>query len=351
MDVWIDALTSKQGTLLAHVALRLINEGFKVFMTCREYELTCDSINRLGLEPYVVGRYAEGDLLNKLQADSERISKLATLVRDVNPKALIAYPNPSASRVAFGLKIPYIALTDSPHAEIPSRLSLPLASHVIFSSCIDRHSISRYVFQEKCNILQYNGVDELIWIKHGRPSDEVLALYGVERFSYVVVRPQESYASYYLRQPNVDIVDVIKLINSYDLTVVFIPRYSTHYELFRKLVDKGLKIKLITRGYDGLSLTYYAFMVITGGGTLAREASLLGTPAITFFPQKLEVNECVRKWGFPLFSVSDYETLSKLINDIVDNYVKYRIPYGKVMEIISKLEDPYPYIKKALEEV
>lgn len=343
-------LTSKQGTLFAAISNYLREKGHDVLVTCREYEYTCEAVRKYGIDPVKVGMYGEGDLEIKLQADIERMLRLIPLVKKFIPDALLAYPNPSASRVAYGLGIPYIAMTDSPHSEIPSRLSLPLSHAVIFSTCIKRESIERFLFRDKTKLVSYYGVDEMAWIIRRRPILDNLKELGLSPGEYVVFRPHEYMASYY-RDLSVELdpIRVVGYLQSHNLTTVIIPRYSSHKLLVNQLRKRGYDIRVPHKGYDGLTLVYYARAVITGGGTLAREAALVGTPGLTYYPEDLDVNKCVREWGFPLYRVNSTDDLLKKLSEVIDK--EKEMVYDDILNRLSLFEDPAEVVLNVIEGI
>ncbi len=334
---------------MAYLALELRKRGHEVLLTCRDYEYTVGAVKRVGIEPVVVGSYSEGGPYEKVKADIDRMASLLSVVREFSPEALIAYPNPPAARLAFGVGIKYIALTDSPHSELPSRLSLPLAHTVIFSSCIPTESIERYVFRGKTRLVQYNGVDELVWLLRARPKLEYVHMLGLREWRYIVFRPHESLATYY-KGKNVDVIieELIRKISEVVDHVIVLPRYRRHFSIMDKLIQEGIdNIKVLRGGYDGVSLTYFARAVITGGSTLAREASLLMTPGITYYPGKLYVNECVAEKGYPLYVAGT----TREILDLITRLKNYR--RKNFHEILQKLhtdfEDPVNVVINELE--
>ena len=64
--------------------------------------------------------------VNKLLASLDRSKLLTKKIEKWNPDLLISFCSPEASRVAYGLGIPHIAFSDSPHAKAVMRLSLTL---------------------------------------------------------------------------------------------------------------------------------------------------------------------------------------------------------------------------------
>ncbi len=346
----MDALTSKQGTLFASLARSLIKLGHDVLLTCRRYEYTIASIERQGVDAVVVGEYSEGDSYDKVIADAERMVELTGIVRRFRPNVLIAYPNPPAARVAFGTGVGYVAITDSPHAIIPSRLSLPLADAVLASEAIPGRELRRFMYDDAM-LRQYRGVDELLWILRSRPSEQHVKDLGLTPGDYVVLRPHEEKATYYRGvEVGVNLVRLARGINDLGYTVVFLPRYGSHARLIEVLRDAGIQVSVISGGYDGVSLSYYAAAVVTGGSTLAREAALLGTLGITYYPGRIYVNDYVASKGYPLFKCRRDDEILALIQE-KGGLNRSRTFESILKRLRSDFEDPLDHILDLLRRV
>ena len=348
IKIWLDALTSKQATLFGFIAKELIKAGHSVMITCRKYEYTVGAFRRLSIEPIIIGEYSEGNSVSKVEADVERMSSLLKLYRKEKPELLIAYPNPPAARIAFGVRIPFIALTDSPHSELPSRLTLPLATSVIFSSCIPANEIRKYVFEPKTVLRPYGGVDEVAWLLRAKPSLDYIRNLGLTEWDYVIIRPHEHLATYYKGlATKVDLKRIVHELSKNNLTAVVIPRYRDHYLFVNEMREKGFRIKLIHGMYDGVSLAFYARSVVTGGSTLAREAALLMTQGITYFPQDLYVNECVSRKGYPLHKALTTDEVLDLIEKAPG---KKKVRHNEVLRKLKQdYEDIVPTILQSIE--
>lgn len=342
MRVWLDALTPKQGRLAACLALSLRGEGHEAFVTCREHECTRATIEMYGLHPTVLGAYGGGTKLGKLLADAERVLALARAIAEEKPEALLAYPNPSAARVAFGLGIPYVALNDTSHAESANRLALPLASALIASEAL-RGEFDRYL-APGVRVLYYRGVDEALWVKRFQPKGLTHVALGLEEKRYVVVRPEEYKAAYYAWS-GWAWLKLCEELRRRGLQVAVLPRYEEQ------------KAAAVERGYtvpegcvDGLDLVYYALAVVTGGGTMAREAALLGVPSFYTFPLGLKVSEFVEARGFPLKRwVGAAEELADAIASMEVEEVEESMK--KAGELLAKLETPEACVVEALKQV
>lgn len=339
MRVWLDALTSKQGRLAACLALHLKDSGYETFITCREYECTRYTIELYGLKPTVVGEHGGGTRLGKLLADANRVYALARLVGEASPKALVAYPNPSAARVAFGLGIPYIALNDTPHAEAANRLSLPLCSVLVAPEAL-RGEFEGFL-SKNARVFYYDGVDEVLWVKMFKPTGSTLKELKLERRRYVVVRPEEFKAAYYSwgGWGWLELCDVLK---KHGLTTVVLPRYE---EQRTEALKRGLIVP--TTCVDGLDLVHHSLAVVTGGGTMAREAALLGIPSYYTFPLNLKVSAYVQSLGFPLkrWDGSPSELAEEVLS-LDESQVEENVK--KAREMVVKLKTPDDCVLQAL---
>ncbi|HDI02282.1 MAG TPA: DUF354 domain-containing protein [Ignisphaera sp.] len=345
--LWIDILTPKQARLLGTIARELMNLGYDVIVTARDYEYTLATLDRIGIPYRAIGGYAE-NLKDKLVTEAKRIIDLLTQLPDFD--AAIAFPNPVAARISFGLGKPYIALTDSPHSIAPSRLSLPLAQAVVFSICIPRNEIRKFIYREHGVILeQFRGVDEVQWLKEYEPDKQAIKELDLEPYTYVVIRPPEVKASYYrFGDTYSDFRKLISTLLNKDLKILYLPRYSNDPIIKEFSHRKEFVIPSRSLGIEGPSITYYAIAVVTGGGTLAREAALMGTPGISLFPRELYVNKCVKDLGFPLYQMREVDKALTIIDEACKNPDRYREEAERKMH---SLETPLNALLRVFKEL
>lgn len=345
LSIWLDALTPKQALLLGTIAVRLNEHGFKTLVTTRRYDYTEAVLKNIKI-PYIsVGEYGENKF-EKLVKEIERIQKLIDVVGKEFDLA-IAYPNPVAARIAFGLSKSYIALTDSPHSEIVSRLSLPLADYVVFSNCIPIEAIESYIYKRKTKLIQFNGIDEVEWLKDTSPDFSYVKSLGLEPYSYAVVRPPEIKASYYNYSGMIEVFEKLikKLIDS-RLKIIYLPRYKD--DVIARCADNNkIIVPSIDKGVVGYKLIYYASVVITGGGTLAREAALLGTPGISLFPTDLYVDKCIQNKMFPLSKCRNLEECLLLIDAYLKDPEKYK---NHALSLLKEFEKPSDVVLEIVKE-
>jgi len=345
LKIWFDVLTSKQALLMLSLARKFRSKGFRTIITCRKYEYVESLLSLFREEHFCVGEYGGASLRGKLIADIERMKELTKIVEDEKPSLLISYPSPSAVRVAFGLKIPIILVTDTPHAVEVSRLTIPLASYVVYSKCIRRELIRRYMLSTYIKDAVYNGVDELEWINDNyintfecEKTVKELGLSEKERI--IIFRPEEEKAAYFKYKPLYK--KVLEYLSSLNIPVIFLPRYESQ----RRYASKIRNVIVPKRAINLRCLFKRTLAVISGGASLAREAALYGVPSLTYFPEELDVNKCVVQWGFPLYHARKIHE----IIDFIDKAFRGALGVKANLKRLSELEKPSDIIFKIVEE-
>jgi len=339
--IWLEALTPKQALLYSYVYDYLKKRDFNVIVTTREHEFTSKILKNRDTRSVIVGKYGGKELSSKLYASLNRQEGLFLLFKNLNINPLVhsSFTSPDSCRVAFGLGVPIVVLTDSPHSDKVNRLTLPLAETIIVPLCIE-NKIRKYAISPS-RLITFDGVFEVIWCANFKPSLKPLKMLNVEPYNYCIIRPPEVKASYYNYDIKQDIFLKLATKTSEHLTVIYYPRYRDQVFIAKKIAEKIPNIKILETSLDMQSLEKYASFVLTGGSTIAQEAAILGTPSITCFPQKTEITDYLEKKGFPIIHVSSTEMLEKVVLDLIKNSEIYR---EKTKKLIDKLENPLPLI-------
>jgi predicted glycosyltransferase len=247
------------------------------------------------------------------------------MFRSSIPDVAISHQSVELCRVAFGLNIPIILTADTPHATAVNRLTLPFATTLVVSEAMPRQFLKNYCAQD---VIPFKGVDEVAWIKNLKPSKV-----GNLRKPLIVVRQMETKAAYALGETDLtaDIANKLETLGN----VLFIQRYI-------EIGKDGVPVK--KEIVDSASLVAHADLVVTVGGTIAREAALQGVPSIVVSKLgRTPVNTYLVRKGFPLFIINPREVLS---------YAKKYI--GKRFDVKTKLallENPVDIIQRVAAEL
>jgi len=304
------------------IAQRLRKHGHHVILTTREHPDTINVMKTLGEQAEIVGKYDPTSLTTRLGASIERELQFYEMFKDDKPQVAISHGSVELCRIAFGLGVQSICTGDTTYVKA-NRLIVPLADTLIISKAIPKKIYRSYGAK---NIVQFDGVDEVAWVRTLKREES-------ERYEHplIVVRQTEFKASY-IKGRDVT-VDIAKKLTSLG-NVLFLPRY-------KKEKIEGLTIP--ETFVDSLSLVREADLVISVGGTIAREAALQGTPSIIIsILGCIHVNEYVSRKGFPLFRVKP--------SNILKCAKKYLARCIDVSELLAELENPVDLIETIIEE-
>lgn len=339
-DVWLEALTAKQSLLFCIICKRLTERNIRYVLTARRYDYVISLLKKQNINFIPFGRYGGLTKEEKLEASIKRMYKLFNFFRKNPPRVHVSFTSPDSTRVAYGLGIPIILLTDSPHSKIVNRLTLPLANKIIVPKCTYEEFL-KYRIKGETEIISFNGVFEIIWTKNFKPKKKILG--KLKPYSYVILRLEETKASYYPMRKSPTYMDfIIDHLLDGGVKILLYPRYSDQKAHIQNKYKNFLNKLLVIPRYatDLQTLEYYSLMVITGGTSIAHEASLLGVPSITLFPYLLPVTRYIIQQGFPLFKPTSKEEILDLIQDILENNSSYRIKEEELTHLQDKMENP-----------
>jgi predicted glycosyltransferase len=129
----------------------------------------------------------------------------------------------------------------------------------------------------------YPGFKENLYLNNIQPDPQIAEELNLkENKTKVLLRPPATTAHYH--NPEADeILDALLklLLVNPKVQLVWIPRTSDQNELVKG--DHKAQVIIPTRVYPGPQLILAMDMVIGGGGTMTREAAIMGVPSISFF--------------------------------------------------------------------
>ena len=354
MLVWLDFLTPKQLFFLGELGRRLEARGHDVFRTTRQYREVDTLVKLKNVEALVVGKYGGATLEGKLAASAQRIERLSHIISRLKPDASIAFASPDAARTSFGLGIPHFTVNDSPHSVFVAHLTIPLALK-LFSPAVIPKAVWMKLGARRDQIVQYNALDPITWLKTFIPNPDVLSELGLDTSKPILVfRIEEAFASYLLGYSKVEepiISSIInKLLERYDkpMQIVALPRYDEQIPIIRAAFNN--RVIVPKRAIDGPSLLFFASAFIGAGGTMTAEAALLGTPTLSCYPREPTIVEEYLIKEKLVHRITDPEKASRQIIQILENHEEvHRTRQEKAKALTSKMEDPLDVIINVVE--
>ncbi len=282
MNVWIDLSNSPHPLIFAPVARRLEELGHEVLVTARDHAQTAALARERwpGLE--VIGRDSPSRRLGKVRASVARVRLLRLWARARRPDVGLSHNSYDQIVAATSLRIPVVTAMDFEH-QPANHLAFRLANTILLPDVLPG-SLVRRQGASAGKVRHYPGLKEELYLGDFEPEPEILARCGVERRNgtvVVVARTPPSRAAYH-RFGNPLFVDVLRAVDAHPAarTVVL----ARHPEQHAELAALGLRNCVVPReALDSRSLMYAADLVIGAGGTMTREAALLGVPTVSIY--------------------------------------------------------------------
>jgi hypothetical protein len=322
MRIWYDACTGKHVRYGTAIGQQLRKAGHEFIFTTRGHPDTLPLAKILGEKPIVVGKYDPSTLYSRVEESAKRVIQFCKLFKDNPPDVAIAHQSVELCRTAFGLGIPIVLTADTPYATAVNRLTIPFANTVVVSEALPPSFA-----KDQCakNVISFKGVDEVAWIKGFHPSK----INGLKK-PLIVFRQIETNAAY--AKGKRDHAETLPEKLAALGNVHLIHRYNKQGETF------GVKEEFV----DSASLIANADLVVSYGGTIAREAALRGVPSIAISDMaKTYVNTYLAKRSFPLFVTTE--------RGVLGYAKKYLGKKFDVQNSLAKLENPVDVIEKVVE--
>jgi uncharacterized protein len=310
MKIWIDLVNSPQVLFFRPIIDCLKSNGHSVLLTTRDYAQTIPLADSYGLEHIPIGIHGGKKWASILQISFGRVYELVRWARNQGGIDLASSHNSYTQSVAASLlRIPFVTLMDYEFQPL-NQLSFRLAQRVIVPEPFPNELLKTYGCSHKT--YKYAGIKENLYLANFSPDSEFLERQGIPKNRIIVViRPPAPWTAYH-RFENTLFDQVLKSIaENVDTFIVFLPRIFSQGEAIRAL---GYSNVWIPEGaLDGPNMIYAADLVISGGGTMNREAAVLGTSVYTVFKGKMgAVDKYLMDQGL-LTQISDQEDIPKIL--------------------------------------
>ncbi len=339
--VVLDVATPKQA-IFASMLYKKLKNKCEVEVLARKETQTIDLLNILKVPYSVLGWYGKPSIEGKLEATLKReFMLLKHFKKNGFPDVLWSHGSVSGIRIAYMLRKPVVYNNDTLHNTPVVKLTVPYASCLIIPEAYRKSEWSRFGL-EKDKIFRFKGVEEIAWIKEYKPLNREKVLDKIlsgQNFDRVIVFRGIEYKASYVNHDegfnvNISIIrNVIKKLLKY-AAVIYLPRYEED----RKLVEGLSKIFIPEKPPYAPKLVNTVDLVISSGGTLARESALLGTPTLSFYFND-RILKYLKRRGFNVKYIPDVKKLLKISLKILKNPEKYKMNTSK---LLKKLESPIP---------
>jgi uncharacterized protein len=286
MRLWIDLTNTAHVLVLRPLVELLESEGHEVSLTARPLSHTLELLDQWG-HPYTpLGRHGGASRLGKARAASTRIPQMLRFGRGRGFDSALAHGSTDLPLAARALGIPNTTMLDYEWAMLQHQVNCRLASRVLAPEAIPPERLARYGARPP-KLIRYPGLKEEYYLSGFEPDPSVLDELRLDREGALcVVRTAPSYALYLGGSENSLLPQVLARLREIgNAQIAVLARTPEQAAAIESLGVAGLTVP--KRTVDGRSLVAFANLLISAGGTMNREAAVLGTPVFSIFEGRL----------------------------------------------------------------
>lgn len=279
--VWIDLANTPHVPFFAPIVASLQDAGFEVTLTARDHSQTAELAKMVWPEVAVVGRESPSGLAGKGRQFADRVGRLQTYCHRIRPDVALSHGSYSQVVAARLARVPAVTMMDYEH-QPANHLSFRAATAVIVPRVFPVSALRRFGARRKAHM--YDGFKEEVYLAALTESRAVLTQLDLADTDLLVVMRPAPEGALYHRHFNERFETVVSHVLAHPSSrLVLLPRNEAQRTRYSQM--PGITVP---RGaVDGQSLLAAADLVVGAGGTMNREAALLGVPTYTVFDGKL----------------------------------------------------------------
>jgi uncharacterized protein len=281
MHVWVDMTNVAHPVVLRPLIELLERGGHDVEITARPLSHTLDLLDAWGHPYTAIGHHGGASKAGKARAAVARVTQLARFARGRGFDYALAHVSTDLPPVCRALRIPNTTMLDYEWATLQNHVICRLATRVLVPEAIPPHRLRRYGAKPP-KLVRFPGLKEEYYLSSFEPDRSALENLGVPAGEPVcVVRTPPSYALYLGGSENELLPPLLRHLEGQGSWTVVLTRNPAQRGAVNSL---GLERTIAPeRAPDGRSLVALADALVSAGGTMNREAAVLGTPVWSIF--------------------------------------------------------------------
>ena len=283
MRLWIDLANSPHVPFFKALVERFKAQGHEMETTAREFTETIPLAQAAGFVPEVVGVHAGRSIPAKARSLVSRTWALRKWARGRGFDLAISHNSYSQILAARALRIKTVTLMDYEH-QPANHLAFRFASRIIVPASFPEESLRRYGARVR-NVRRYHGTKEDVYLADFKPDPSFAAQLcelGVKPDNVLVLMRPPAHDALYHRFQNPLFDEALAMVAAKDnVRVILLPRNEA-----QRAAYAGKPVIIPATPLDGANLIAASDLVISGGGTINREAAALGVPAASVYAGK-----------------------------------------------------------------
>jgi uncharacterized protein len=312
--VWIDIDNSPHVPFFLPIVEELEKQGIELILTARNIYQVRELLEFFHLPCTMIGRHYGKNKFLKVLGTFLRTLQLAPTAARLRPDVAISHGSRAQLLISKALGIPTMMMHDYEHSTKTGFLE---PDWVLMPDVIPDGAMAR----KADTVLRYPGLKEDVYVPRFNPDPSILPQLGISKDDLVVtVRPPATEAHYHNPESEILFAETLRLLSSNpQVRAVTLPRNARQGQQLKSewsdLISSG-RMLVPTAPLDGLNLIWFSDLVISGGGTMNREAAALGVPVYSIFRGKIgAVDRYLAENGrlIMIENVSDIHSKIKLV--------------------------------------
>lgn len=285
---WFDFENAPDVLFFEPIIKQLRRSNYNVYITCRNYYNVPELVKIYGLKGETVGRYGGKAKISKYTIGILRSLQLAFWSLNKNINLAIGFGSRPLSLTCKILRIPNVSVIDYEHVSV-----LELNKFCNFIYIPEIVSIEYFIKKgiNKKKLRTFPGLKEEVYVnsytytsKRNSSNKKIKKLKNSKSKINLVIRPPASTAHYHNERSEVILKEILERIrNKKNVNAFLLARSDDNtYDAY----ING-NINILEKPVKGLDLIRESDVVISGGGTMVREAAALGVPSYSIFTGEL----------------------------------------------------------------
>lgn len=286
MHIWIDLANSPHVPFFHALIPEFTARGHTVEISARDFAQTVELATKAGMMSQVIGGHGGGSITGKAGNLVGRAAALRKWARDRGFDLAVSHNSYAQIAAAAALGIKAVTLMDYEH-QPANHLAFRLASRVIVPRAFPASELRKYGASSR-KVKRYDGMKEDVYLADFIPDPgfaETLHKLGVTTADVLVVARPPAREALYHRFENRLFDQLLSYLSSRsEVKTILLPRSNAQRQEFES--RKFVNVIMPRVALDGSNLIAAADLVVSAGGTMNREAAVLGVPAASVYAGK-----------------------------------------------------------------
>jgi len=309
-------ITNSPHVLFFEPIISRLKDKYEIIVTCRDLAQTIPLLKAKGIPYVVVGDHRANKFLKVLHMIS-RSYELYKFIKKEKPDLCISHGSYYCSIAAKFAKVKELWTLDGDMAGSIIGLSMKFAQKVLIPEIVPDKNYIRFGAKKE-RLYHYPGLKEDFYLYNFVKDEKYLDQFKMDRKKKTIfLRPEADFAEYYKGKTDLFVELIPKLLKKYNL--ILMPRSKRQRELYGEFIKTGLIMPDVV---DGPQVMGNVDLVISGGGTMNREAVVLGKKVISIYQgDTLTVDKYLIDNGYMILEKNLTE---KLIDDVILDRIKLK---------------------------